>query len=80
MYQPLTGEWSLRYELTYREGDASCVQTRQVIYVDGDGLAERIMMARRAGFGGVALWALGYEDDAAWDQIRNTLSTLSEEG
>lgn len=80
VYQPLTGEWSLRYELTYREGDASCVQTRQVIYVDGDGLAERIMMARRAGFGGVALWALGYEDDAAWDQIRNTLSTLSEEG
>lgn len=79
-YQPLTGEWNLLYELEYREGDVSCVQTRQVIYVDGDGLAERIMMARKAGLGGVALWALGYEDDIVWDQIRSALSTLSEEG
>jgi spore germination protein YaaH len=79
-YQPLTGEWNLLYELEYREGDVSCVQTRQVIYVDGDGLAERIMMAREAGLGGVALWALGYEDDIVWDQIRSALSTLNEEG
>jgi spore germination protein YaaH len=79
-YQPLTGEWSLVYDLEYREGDRTCVQTRQVIYVDGDGLADRIMMARQAGLGGVALWALGYEDDDVWRQIRTALSTTAEEG
>jgi HAD superfamily hydrolase (TIGR01509 family) len=79
-YQPLTGEWSLVYDLEYRQGDQSCVQTRQVIYVDGDGLADRIMMARKAGLGGVALWALGYEDDAVWTQIRTALSSVVEEG
>jgi hypothetical protein len=79
-YQPLTGEWNLLYDLEYREGDQSCVQARQVIYVDGDGLADRIMMARRAGLGGVALWALGYEDDPVWDQILAALSTVDEKG
>jgi HAD superfamily hydrolase (TIGR01509 family) len=75
-YQPLTGEWNLTYDLEYREGDQSCVQTRQVIYVDGDGLADRIMMAREAGLGGVALWALGYEDDPVWDQIVAAISAV----
>jgi spore germination protein len=79
-YQPLTGEWSLVYDLEYREGDQSCVQTRQVIYVDGDGLADRIMMARSAGLGGVALWALGYEDDEVWQQILLALNSVIEEG
>lgn len=74
VYQPLTGEWSFTYDLEYTAGDMSCTQTRQVIYVDGDGLAERIMMARRAGVGGVALWALGYEDDPVWEQILAALS------
>lgn len=74
VYQPLTGEWSFTYDLDYTEGEKSCTQTRQVIYVDGDGLAERIMMARRAGVGGVALWALGYEDDPVWEQILAALS------
>ncbi len=79
-YQPLTGEWSLLYDLEYREGDRSCVQTRQVIYVDGDGLAARIMMARAAGLGGVALWALGYEDDVVWQQVKTALTSVAEEG
>ena len=79
-YQPLTGEWNLLYDLEYSEGDKRCVQARQVIYVDGDGLTERIMMARRAGLGGVALWALGYEDDPVWDQIVAALSAVDEKG
>ena len=51
-----------------------------MIYVDGDGLADRIMMARQAGLGGVALWALGYEDEPVWAQIRDALSAPGEEG
>ena len=34
-----------------------------------EGLAGRVEIARRAGWGGVALWALGYEDDDAWASL-----------
>jgi HAD superfamily hydrolase (TIGR01509 family) len=70
-----TGEWSFTYELEVTDGDRTCTQTRQVNYVDGDGAAERIDIAREAGFGGVALWALGYESDTAWDQIADVVIT-----
>ena len=69
----LTGEWSFTYELELASGGRSCVQTRQVNFVDGDGALERIEIARRAGFGGVALWALGYEDDGVWDVIASAI-------
>jgi HAD superfamily hydrolase (TIGR01509 family) len=64
-----TGEWTFAYELEVDDGVTSCTQLRQVHYVAGDGAVERIEIARRASFGGVALWALGYEDDTAWNLI-----------
>ena len=65
----LTGEWSFAYELDFDDGTDSCTQLRQVHYVAGDGAVERIDIARQAGFSGVALWALGYEDDETWAMI-----------
>ncbi|MEX2628109.1 MAG: HAD-IA family hydrolase, partial [Ilumatobacteraceae bacterium] len=65
----VTGEWSFSYELEVDDGTDSCTQVRQVHYVGGDGAVERIEIAREARFGGVALWALGYEDDEAWARI-----------
>ena len=35
-------------------------------WVDSEGAAARAEIARRAGWGGVALWALGYDDDETW--------------
>jgi HAD superfamily hydrolase (TIGR01509 family) len=64
-----TGEWSFTYELEVDDGTTSCTQSRQVNYVDGDGAVERIQIAREARLGGVALWALGYEDDAVWELV-----------
>ncbi|TVR22897.1 MAG: HAD family hydrolase [Ilumatobacter sp.] len=64
-----TGEWTFAYELDFDDGVSSCTQLRQVHYVDGGGAVERIEIARQARFGGVALWALGYEDDDAWALI-----------
>jgi spore germination protein YaaH len=64
-----TGEWSFTYELEVDDGTTSCTQSRQVNYVDGDGAIERIQIAREARLGGVALWALGYEDDAVWELV-----------
>ncbi len=68
-----TGEWSFSYELDLSEGENTCTQLRQVHYVDGDGALERIDIARRAKWGGVALWALGYEDDQVWEQISTAI-------
>jgi spore germination protein YaaH len=47
----------------------SCVQYRKVHWVDAEGVAARTTLAREAGWGGVSLWALGYEDAEAWTAL-----------
>jgi HAD superfamily hydrolase (TIGR01509 family) len=69
VFDDLTGEWSFGYSLTVDDGISSCTQVRQVHWVDAEGAADRVLEARRAGWGGVSLWALGYEDDAYWDAL-----------
>ncbi len=68
-FDALTGEWSFSYALNVDDGVTSCVQNRTVHWVDAEGIAARVEIARRAGWGGVALWALGYEDDEAWQSL-----------
>lgn len=65
----VTGEWAATYELTVDDGVTQCTQTRQLHWIDADGVALRVEMARRAGIRGVALWALGYEDDDVWNAL-----------
>ncbi len=69
VYDEFTGEWSFAYSLTVEDGVMICVQNRKVHWVDAEGVALRTEIARRAGWGGVALWALGYEDQAVWDSL-----------
>jgi spore germination protein YaaH len=69
VYDPVTAEWSFTYALTVDDGTTSCVQNRKVHWVDAEGVAERVEIARRANWGGVALWALGYEDDEVWQTL-----------
>lgn len=69
LFDPSTSEWSFAYALTVEDATTSCVQNRQVHWVDAEGAAARAEIARRAGWGGVALWALGYEDDEVWQAI-----------
>ena len=68
-YDPVTSEWSFSYPLTVDDGTLTCVQNREVHWVDAEGIADRVEIARRAGWGGVALWALGYEDAEAWNAL-----------
>ena len=68
-YDDVTAEWSFAYELEVAEGASTCVQQREVRWVDADGVAARVEIARRAGWGGVALWALGFEDDEVWTSL-----------
>jgi spore germination protein YaaH len=70
-YDAVTGEWSFSYNLTVADTTMSCVQSRQVHWVDSEGAAARAEIARRAGWGGVALWAMGYEDDETWQAMLN---------
>jgi spore germination protein YaaH len=69
VYDAVTAEWSFEYELEISDSTTTCVQTRQVHYVDADGVRARMDLAIAAGLGGVALWALGFEDDDVWDAI-----------
>lgn len=69
-----TGEWMFDYELEVTDGTTTCVQTRRVQYVDGDGIRLRMDLAREYRLDGVALWALGFDDDAVWDAILPTVA------
>lgn len=69
LYNSTTAEWSFQYKLEISDGTTSCVQTRQVHYVDALGIRARMDLAIKARLGGVALWALGFEDDDVWDAI-----------
>ncbi len=69
VYDETIGEWSMTYELVVENELTSCVQSRMVRWVDAEGALLRIDLAREAGWGGVALWALGYDDDAVWTAI-----------
>lgn len=72
-----TGEWMFEYELEVTDGTTTCVETRQVYYVDGDGIRQRMDLAREHQLDGVALWALGFDDQAVWDAILPTVSDPS---
>lgn len=69
-----TGEWMFEYDLEVTDGTTTCVQTRQVHYVDGDGIRLRMDLAREYRLDGVALWALGFDDAAVWDAILPTVA------
>lgn len=63
------GEWTFSYDLAVDDGTTSCVQHRMVYWVDAEGVGARVEIARRADWGGVALWALGYDDDDVWNEL-----------
>jgi HAD superfamily hydrolase (TIGR01509 family) len=69
VFDPTIGEWSFSYALSVDDGVTSCVQNREVHWVDREGAAARVEIARRAGWGGVSLWALGYEDAEVWQSL-----------
>ena len=83
VYNEADGEWSFTYDLTYDDGTTSCVQSREVHYVDAQGAQLRMQMSVDAGWLGVALFAFGYDDEGLWSsiaQINATLETTSPEG
>jgi HAD superfamily hydrolase (TIGR01509 family) len=77
VYDPVTGEWSFTYELVAEDGATSCTQQRQVNYVDADGAQARMQLAVEAGFGGVSLFAFGYDDPAVWGAVDTVEASIT---
>ena len=75
-FDPVTYEWSFTYDLAVEDGTTSCTQTRQVHYVDDDGAQVRMQRAIDAGFGGVALFAFGYDDADTWAAIDTVAASV----
>jgi HAD superfamily hydrolase (TIGR01509 family) len=69
VFDDITGEWAAVYDVEVSDGTLTCVQARRVHWVDGAGAAARVRLAQQAGLGGVALWALGYEDETVWNEL-----------
>ncbi|MFZ9482167.1 MAG: HAD-IA family hydrolase [Ilumatobacteraceae bacterium] len=65
----VTGESWFVYQLTVEDGGVSCVQSREVHWVDEQGVRSRIDIAREERLGGVSLWAIGFDSDALWPTI-----------
>ena len=72
-----TGESRFTYRLRLGEGDTTCTQTRRVHFVDADGAQLRLEVAKEAGFGGVSLWAFGFENGSVWNRVVPALATGS---
>ena len=66
-----------RTTLVVEDGTTSCTQQREVHYVDADGAQTRMQRAVDAGFGGVALFAFGYDDDAVWGAVDTIAAQLA---
>lgn len=74
VYDAIGGEWTFSYDLEISDAATSCVQRREVRWIDAEGVRERVHIARRAGLGGVSLWALGYEDPEVWASLVSSIS------
>lgn len=74
VYDENTGEYSFTYRLKLSAGGQTCTQTREVHYVEGTGAQLRLEIAREADFGGVSLWAFGFENGSVWNRIVPSLA------
>jgi spore germination protein YaaH len=72
-FDETTGEAFFEYDLEVTDGERTCTETRQVHYVDARGIRMRMDLAREYQLDGVALWALGFEDDEVWAAILPTV-------
>jgi HAD superfamily hydrolase (TIGR01509 family) len=70
-------EMTFAYDLPVGANGASCTQSREVHYVDANGAQVRMEHAVDGGFGGVSLFAFGYEDAATWTAIDTIAAQLS---
>lgn len=59
------------YVRTYQSGGMKCKAKRVVWYDDARSLQAKTPLVKRYNLRGIALWALGNEDAASWDELRS---------
>ncbi len=64
-----TQESTFTYQRESNDGTNSCVQTREVHFMDPAGVRARVDVAREQRIGGVVFWALGYDTAAEWAAV-----------
>lgn len=64
-----TQESTFTYRRVSSDGINSCVQMREVHFMDAAGVRARVDVAREQRIGGVVFWALGYDTAAEWAAI-----------
>jgi HAD superfamily hydrolase (TIGR01509 family) len=79
-FDPTNYEMTFTYDLAVNDGATSCTQSREVHYVDANGAQIRMQDAIDAGFRGVALFALGYEDPQVWNAIDTVAAQVAPAG
>jgi len=76
-FDPVNAETSFTYQLTHESGGQSCVQTREVQYLDDQGIRLRMQLSVDKGMKGVALFAFGYEAPSLFSEIAAIEATLT---
>ena len=69
VFDEVNKEVTFTYELEVSDGTTSCTQTREVHYVDESGSRLRLDLAREERIGGVAFWAIGFDNPTTWTSI-----------
>ena len=64
-----TQESTFTYQRESNDGTNSCVQTREVHFMDAADVRARVDVARDLRIGGVVFWALGYDTVAEWAAV-----------
>jgi HAD superfamily hydrolase (TIGR01509 family) len=62
-------EITFTYDLEVSDGTTTCTQSREVHYVDEAGSRSRLDLAREERIGGVAFWALGFDNPTTWMDV-----------
>ncbi|MFZ4720011.1 MAG: HAD-IA family hydrolase [Ilumatobacteraceae bacterium] len=68
-HDPVTREASFSYQLKVEDGGVSCTQSRQVHFIDEEGVLARVDLAREQRIGGVSLWAIGFDSPLVWTTV-----------
>ena len=75
-FDAVAGEWTFAYTIP-ADATTTCTQSRQGWYVDAAGAQARAQVARDAGWSGVSLWALGYDDQSVWNAFAPPVTTTT---
>lgn len=69
IFDEANNEVTFTYELEVSDGVTTCTQSREVHYVDASGSRSRLDLAREERIGGVAFWAIGFDNPTTWSSV-----------